>query len=484
MPRLRGFPRPKIDQAELELAQARVDARLVQFLWPSSDVVTEAVQDPPLTSDLDEVAEETAGQADPAAAGSDDSFPDAAPAWTPLVPGPAKRSRPPIRVVGQSGPVGAFAEPWMDEPQPLFDAPIELPGAFEAPGELALAAYEAPVELSLAAVDAPAELPGAFGALDDLPLAAFEAPPELPVAAVEAPAELPVAAYEAPVELSLAAFEAPAELPNNGRSAKRARAANAVRLDPGGPVVAAVCPYCALLLDPAPASSRRCPRCRQRIMVKRINGRTVYLTEAALDVFEEERRRSRGHAQLTRDRDRWLLLAAKAGAPAQRVERLAATRLSEDLVLAARRLYSTTVNQSFAAAKRSHDWEAMARIRRRDATDQYRIAGSPMPPPADIVALYREGVASELRGIAEISRDAELTSASCCDACRRDDRSIVRISKELRDPLLPHAGCPKGLCRCRWDLAERDRSTIRRYLRRRAGDEPPVARVSEGEPAG
>ena len=69
------------------------------------------------------------------------------------------------------------------------------------------------------------------------------------------------------------------------------------------------------------------------------------------------------------------------------------------------------------------------------------------------MALYREGVAAELRGIAEISRDAELVAASCCDACRADHHRIFRISTELRQPRLPHADCPRGLCRCHWDLA-------------------------------
>ena len=133
----------------------------------------------------------------------------------------------------------------------------------------------------------------------------------------------------------------------------------------------------------------------------------------------------------------------------------------------ARTLYLTTVDRAFRAAKRDHDWEAASRIRREKATVLYRVAGSPLPPPADLVAMFREGVAAELRGIAEISRDAELVSASCCDVCRADDRLISRISHELREPRLPHDGCPRGLCRCRWDLAERDRTTMRRYLRRR-----------------
>ena len=233
------------------------------------------------------------------------------------------------------------------------------------------------------------------------------------------------------------------------------------------PTTTAFCPYCALVLEPAPASSQRCSRCRQRIIVKRIEGRAVFLTEAAVPVFEAERRRVAASGRLTRERERWLRLAAAAGAPAKDHARIASARLTEDVVVAARTLYLTTVDRAFRLAKREHDWEMASRLRREKATVLYRVAGSPLPPPAEFVEVFREGVAAELRGLAEISRDAELISASCCDVCRADDRLISRISQELRVPRLPHEGCPKGLCRCHWDLAERKRTTMRRYLRRR-----------------
>ena len=242
----------------------------------------------------------------------------------------------------------------------------------------------------------------------------------------------------------------------------------------------AFCPYCALLLLPAPVSSQRCARCRQRIIVKHIDGRAVYLTEAAVPVFVEERRRVAASGRLTRERERWLRHAAAAGAPSNTVARLAGARLTEGVVGTARTLYLTTVDRAFRAAKREHDWETASRFRREKATVLYRVAGSPLPPPADLIATFREGVVAELRGIAEISREAELRSASCCDTCRADDRLISRIAHELRVPRLPHSGCPRGLCRCRWDLAERDRTTMRRYLRRRPRTE---SRPAPNEPA-
>ncbi len=231
-------------------------------------------------------------------------------------------------------------------------------------------------------------------------------------------------------------------------------------------VVAALCPYCALLLQPPPTSGRRCPRCRQQIVVKHVDGRTAYLTEAAIAIFEAERRKESDVERLSRERERWLKLAVAAGAPAQKASRLATARLSQEAVDEARQLYLATVDRTFGAAKRDHRWEDAARIRREQAIALHRLAGSPQPPPDDLLAIYQEGVAAELRGLGEIVRDAELVSAMCCDPCRADNGRVVAISKELAAPQLPHQGCPKVFCRCTWDLATRDRELVLRYLRR------------------
>ncbi|MFI5259194.1 MAG: hypothetical protein ACHQ01_06250 [Candidatus Limnocylindrales bacterium] len=241
----------------------------------------------------------------------------------------------------------------------------------------------------------------------------------------------------------------PASVPR-GAPAKPARAPSPVAL---------ACPYCARLLQPPPMSSRGCPRCRRRIIVKHVDGRAVYLTVDAVPIFDAERRRSAHFGRWIREQQRWLKLAAAAGAPGQRTERLAAALPSEDAVEVARTLYLTAVDRSFRSARADHRWEDASRIRREQAMALFRVAGSPLPPPEALVELHREGVVAELRGIAEIAKEAELTSAACCDVCRADDGQICRISEELGATRLPHQGCPKGLCRCRWDLAARDRTT-------------------------
>ena len=243
---------------------------------------------------------------------------------------------------------------------------------------------------------------------------------------------------------------------------------------------AALCPYCARLLQPPPTASRHCPRCRQQIVVKRVEGHVAYLTEAAIAIFEAERRKEADAERFSRDRERWLKLAGAAGAPAGSIRRIAAAPASPEGIDAARALYTTAMDRAFQAAKRERRWEDAARVRRDQAAAIHRMSGSPKPPADDAMAVHREGVAAELRGLAEIVRDAELVSDDCCETCRIDDRRVVTISKELATPSLPHQGCPRGLCRCGWDLAARDREAVLRYLRRRAR---PAAHVDSARQA-
>ena len=232
-------------------------------------------------------------------------------------------------------------------------------------------------------------------------------------------------------------------------------------------LAAAVCPYCARVLQPPPGANRHCPRCRQLIVVKRVEGHVAYLTEAAVAIFEAERRKELDSGRWNQERERWLKLAAAAGAPTRSTRIIAAARISEEVVEAARTLFMTTAERAFESAKRQHRWEDAARVRRDQASALHRVAGSPKPPTVDVVTLYREGLTAELRGLAEIVREAELVADDCCERCRVNDRRIVVISEELAAPSLPHQGCPRGLCRCSWDLATRDREAMLRYLRRR-----------------
>lgn len=248
------------------------------------------------------------------------------------------------------------------------------------------------------------------------------------------------------------------------------------------PVAAAACPSCGIALDPPPEHSRLCPRCRRQIVVRHVEGRAIYLTEAAVEIFESERRREIDEQTWKRQRRDWLHLARLAGAPVERRGRVADAPLTATSVRTARTLYLVSAERAVRAARRDKRWAEVAQIRRRQAAALFAEAGAKPPPTDEIIALHREGLQATLRTIARVSRDAELVGASCCHACRADSERIFRVAEELRAPRLPHPDCPRGLCACDWWPAVR-KAPAKRVRRPAAPATPAAASDAARSPA-
>jgi hypothetical protein len=463
-------PRRKVDEVELELAGSRAVARLAHILGdqtaaPSDgpaqvEAPVEAVElDQPRTVDQPLDADE---------AGTSERLGGLHPAIAIEVPvhvddGPEAARADPVGIMAGRDPESP--ENSRDEWRSAADAYVLAQAFGIARGAVGDRAADAPVREEAAKVGATRLTPDA-GAVDGRPAAPADAEPGAAGDAVSDAASSNRARASRGTLKPLQGKEG--QLRGSRPRQVSANRAAWAKAAPALPAGTGFCPYCALPLRPPPEATRSCPRCRQRIIVKRLDGRAVALTEAAVFAFEAELQRIASSPRWARERQRWLKLAAAAGAPAHCAARLEAARLSEDVVEAARSLYMTSVKRSFRSAKRDRRWKDASQIRREHAAALFRLAGSPSTPPEEIVKLQREGAAAELRGIAEIARDAELVSADCCDACRADHGLIFRIAQELRVPRLPHDGCPTGLCGCRWDLAGRDKATLRRLLRRRA----------------
>jgi hypothetical protein len=246
------------------------------------------------------------------------------------------------------------------------------------------------------------------------------------------------------------------------------------------------CPSCGLLLDPPPTSNRRCPRCRERIIIRRTEGRTVYLTEAAVAVFEGQRRRQADEKRWTQERRDWLRRAEIVGVPKRRRAAMGSRPISADVVAQARSAYLAGADQAARAARRARRWDSVARVRRDQAAAMHRELGSPVPPPESVLALHREAADAELRFAGKSGTEAELVGAACCASCRRDDGRVFRIADELKAARLPHEGCPRGLCACSWWMCLTDPKQRRRRRSSRTppGDSPrePTSEAGGGEP--
>jgi hypothetical protein len=231
---------------------------------------------------------------------------------------------------------------------------------------------------------------------------------------------------------------------------------------PESPRAVVACPSCGAIIDPPPSRRRLCPSCRQPIIVRQIDGRPAFLTEAAVAVFEAERQREARERAWAASVRRWLELGETVGLSEARRLRLVQAPPSEAAVEAARRAYQAAADQAVIAARRQQRWADVARIRRAEAAAIHAALGSPVPPPDDVAGLQREGMAAVLRDLSLHATEAELVGATCCKICRADDGRVFRIATELREPRLPHAGCAKGICACDWWIAVAERKRRRR----------------------
>ncbi|MEI7745127.1 MAG: hypothetical protein WCK58_15430, partial [Chloroflexota bacterium] len=179
----------------------------------------------------------------------------------------------------------------------------------------------------------------------------------------------------------------------------------------------------------------------------------VYLAESAVAAFEAARKHEADVKRWEAERLRWLRLASSVAAPEARITKLAGSPITAQVVEQSRVLYLLAADREIKAARHEKRWVDLATIREHQAAALWAAAGSPMPPPDDIVALSREGKAAVLRFLASQSPRVELVSSGCCRACAVDDGRTFKVTDELRTPRLPHAACSKGLCSCTWWVA-------------------------------
>ena len=173
-----------------------------------------------------------------------------------------------------------------------------------------------------------------------------------------------------------------------------------------------------------------------------MDGRLVLLTQSAVAIFEAERQREQDLRTWTAARQRWLHLAKNVKAPPARRAKLAAAPLTADVVRASRTLYLTTAERAVKAARHDKRWGDVGRIRREQAEALYQDAGTPLPLPAEIAELHREGMLAVLRSLQLVAKDVELVSAACCPACRA---TTTRRSQSRRS--CAHRGCPTRAAR-------------------------------------
>jgi hypothetical protein len=203
----------------------------------------------------------------------------------------------------------------------------------------------------------------------------------------------------------------------------------------------AACPHCGCVLDPPPSGSRRCPECREQIVVRTREGQRFLLTPAGATRYDAERQhefsnnRARRHAEsLGIDEPEWRRaeneLTARFGQPAS----------ASDVFwnLANHRAINAAAEGEWHAAQMTY--LRMARHLREEGRESMHV--------------HREALRCSVRNLlAEAAiigqNDPPIQVLQCrpdCEVCRPDAGRIFRVEQLLsEDPPLPH-DC--GMCAC------------------------------------
>ncbi len=208
------------------------------------------------------------------------------------------------------------------------------------------------------------------------------------------------------------------------------------------PACAAACPDATM--SPVQADHRHPPHRRSDGLPDRGGGRGVRSRSASM---------SRTWPPGPQPGAEWLRLARGVGAPEDRRRRIEAHAVTVEAVEEAKTLYLSAATKAAHTAKTARDWNAVARILGERAGALYREAGSPVPPPDEIVAIHADAMTALLRSLRGTGTHAEVVGSTCCQGCRTDDGRAYAIADELHTPRLPHPGCPRGLCACEWFVA-------------------------------
>ncbi len=205
------------------------------------------------------------------------------------------------------------------------------------------------------------------------------------------------------------------------------------------------CPHCGTVLDTPPKSSRKCPACRDKIVVRtrRSDGAKLYLTENDAKVYDGERKADAF-------RNKALRAAANIGMDEKAFER------KEKELLA-----------------RSSGWSpgdvfwALAGEKAKEQALAGDLHGLSMTYFHQALWLYDEGRPyARLKVESEKARAQSYANGGCqelqvsggagCDNCKPFDGRVYPVEEAVKEWPVPSEECTNGWCLCMWNPVVRD----------------------------
>jgi len=172
------------------------------------------------------------------------------------------------------------------------------------------------------------------------------------------------------------------------------------------PVVAAACPYCGVILDPPPQRNRKCPACKENIIVRtrRADGAKLFLTAANGRAFDEQRKKE--------------------------AARNSALRHARSIGIA-----DHAFRQKEQALFMCEQREPHLDLQREASKAQLREIG---------------GTYADLAAGGHSFDEVRILGNACCDICRKNHGRQFSIPDALEMLPIPNEACENDWCNCTW----------------------------------
>ena len=199
------------------------------------------------------------------------------------------------------------------------------------------------------------------------------------------------------------------------------------------------CPYCGVVLDTPPKGSRKCPACRDKIVVRtrRSDGAKQYLTEHDAKVFDAERK-----ADVFRNKA--IRAADMIGMDKATFERTEKELLAKSPGNGPGDVFWTLANKQVANQMRSGNWHGLSMTYFQQALWLHN-EGRPY------VRLKVEAEKARAQSYTGLDRqELEVDASHCCPNCSKFNGRIYPIEQALREWPVPVQECTNGWCLCTW----------------------------------
>lgn len=199
------------------------------------------------------------------------------------------------------------------------------------------------------------------------------------------------------------------------------------------------CPSCGVILDTFPSRTRKCPSCKQKLVVRtrRSDRAKLLLTESQGRVFDTERSRDAKRNKAIRHS---LLHLGCSKRDFELIENELARRFG---VALPGDTYCVLANSAIKEPMLNKEWHRVGMI-------QWGMARWLYEEGREHIQMQREAYKADLLHHLSQGRTHVRVVSGSCNECRKNDGRVFSVSDALNSAIIPNERCKNGWCICLW----------------------------------